>query len=92
MLHSFTINLIQNNLVGSQSWMVYLLVLFFLINNRKYHLSFSYINVEEATWLEKAFEESEVVEAVRALNGDQTLMVSQWLFFFFFHTFRKEGT
>jgi hypothetical protein len=35
-------------------------------------------------WLEKAFEESEVVEAVRALNGDQTLMVSQWHFFFFF--------
>jgi hypothetical protein len=32
-------------------------------------LSFSSIGVEEATWLERVFEESEVVEMVRALNG-----------------------
>jgi hypothetical protein len=35
-------------------------------------LSFSSIGVEEATWLERAFEESEVVEVVRALNGGTT--------------------
>lgn len=33
-------------------------------------LSFNCISVAEAMWLETTFEESEVFEVVRALNGD----------------------
>jgi hypothetical protein len=36
----------------------------------------------EATWLERAFEESEVFEVVKALNGDKAPSVDGFLFGF----------
>jgi len=35
-------------------------------------LSFNSIGADEASWLERVFEESEVFEVVRVLNGDKT--------------------
>jgi len=46
-------------------------------------LSFQAIGEEEGSWLERDFEESEVFEVVKNLNGDKPLdlMVFLWVFF-----------
>lgn len=36
-------------------------------------LSFNFVGAEEVSWLERACEESEIFEVVRALNGDKAL-------------------
>jgi hypothetical protein len=46
-------------------------------------LSFIFVGVKEQLWLEKAMKESEVVEVVRALNGDKAPSLD-WFFFFSF--------
>jgi hypothetical protein len=51
-------------------------------------LSFNSIGVEEAMWLERAFEESEVVKVVKALNGDKALGLDGFSMAFFKHVGR----
>jgi hypothetical protein len=45
-------------------------------------LTFNTVDAEEASWLERAFEESEVFEVVKALNGDEAPSLDGFLFGF----------
>jgi hypothetical protein len=60
-----------NNIIRNQNWMAF--------------RSFPLMRMEERNWLERDFEESEVLGVVREFNGDKApgLVDFLWLFFFF---------